>query len=125
MYIDIIAPVVTLVCAERENQQFGFQGGNLGDTVRMSKSKAAGKENCTETVSFAQFISLKGLIVFCFFPGGGQAGIRSCAANSEREKGAPNIPISVRMRMKPGRCLLFLISTPPVVLFLTVYQCLI
>ena len=40
MYIDIIAPVVTLVCAERENQQFGFQGGNLGDTVRMSKSKA-------------------------------------------------------------------------------------
>ena len=41
MYIDIIAPVVTLVCAERENQQFGFQGGNLGDTVRMSKSKAS------------------------------------------------------------------------------------
>lgn len=94
------------------------QSNAVNNLIPSGFAKAAGKATCTLIVSFAQFISRKGFIRFAVFPNGEHTGIRSCAIVSVRKQGTLNIP--ARMRIKMDSRLLFLISTPPVVLFLTI-----
>ena len=37
VHIYIITPVMAFIGSERENQQFGFQGSDFGNTIRMGK----------------------------------------------------------------------------------------
>ena len=59
VHIYIITPIMAFIGSERENQQFGFQGSDFGNTFRMSKCKAGRSvdafiyiRDCTE--SFCQ-----------------------------------------------------------------------
>ena len=59
VHIYIITPVMAFIGSERETQQFGLQGGDFGNTIRMGKGKASSSVDASiylrnSTESFCQ-----------------------------------------------------------------------